>query len=29
VSYQTGPRDQVLVSWLSPDGSANVTVYGA
>jgi hypothetical protein len=27
VSYQTGPRDQAIATWLSPNGTANVTVY--
>jgi hypothetical protein len=29
VAYQTGPRDQVIVTWLSPDGTAHAAVYAA
>jgi hypothetical protein len=26
-AYQTGPRDQVIVTWLSPDGTAHEAIY--
>ena len=29
VTYQTGPRDQVIVAWLSPDGTAHAMIYAA
>lgn len=29
VAYQTGPRDQVIATWLSPDGTAHAAIYAA
>ena len=29
VAYQTGPRDQVIVTWLSRDGTAHAAIYAA